>query len=40
MPKYKDMIFDDNETSEDILLDLPPEEIDRLYEKVFGKEDN
>ncbi len=30
-------IFIDYDTPEDLLLDLPPEEIDRLYEETFGK---
>ncbi|HOO05464.1 MAG TPA: hypothetical protein PLH83_03065 [Ruminococcus sp.] len=31
------MDFDDREASEDLLLDLSPEEIDRLYDETFGK---
>ena len=37
------MDFDDRETMEDLLLDLPPEEIDRLYDEMMkqhgGKDD-
>lgn len=29
------MDFDDRETTEDLLLDLPPEEIDKLYDELF-----
>lgn len=29
------MDFDDRETAEDLLLDLPPEEIDKLYDELF-----
>ena len=31
------MDFDDTETADDLLLDLPPEEIDRLYNEIFDK---
>ena len=31
------MDFDDREASEDLLLDLSPEEIDRLNDETFGK---
>ena len=31
------MDFDDTETADDLLLDLPPEEIDRLYDEIFDK---
>lgn len=33
----KKLFIDDNETSEDIRLDLPDEEIDSLYDKIFGE---
>lgn len=33
----KRMDFDDTETAEDLLLDLPPDEIDRLYDEIFVK---
>lgn len=37
------MDFDDRETMKDLLLDLPPEEIDRLYDEMMkqhgGKDD-
>ena len=32
--------FIDNDTPESLKLDLPPEEIDRLYEETFGNECN
>lgn len=33
----KDELFiDDNDKPSDLLLDLPVEEIDRLYEEIFG----
>lgn len=33
----KRISYIDLDTREDLLLDLPPEEIDRLYEETFGK---
>lgn len=33
----KRISYIDLDTREDLLLDLPPEEIDRLYEETFNK---
>lgn len=33
----KRISYIDLDTQEDLLLDLPPEEIDRLYEETFHK---
>lgn len=33
----KRISYIDLDTREDLLLDLPPEEIDRLYDETFGK---
>lgn len=35
-----DFGFVDNDTPESLKLDLPPEEIDRLYEEAFGEKCN
>lgn len=40
MPEDKKLFIDDNEESEDIKLDLPDEEIDRLYDEIFNKHKN
>lgn len=38
MKNGKDILFDDNETQDDLLLkDMTPEEIDRLYDEIFNK---
>ncbi|GEM_PF-5956202 len=31
------MDFDDTETIDDLVLDLPPEEIDRLFDEMISK---
>ena len=41
MKKDNDMLFDDNETREDLLIsDMSPEELDAEYERIFGKNKN
>ena len=40
MSDYKELFIDDNETPEDIKLDLPDNEIDRLYNEIFNKNKN
>lgn len=38
MKKDNNILFDDNETREDLLIkDMTPEEIDAEYERIFGK---
>lgn len=38
MKKNNEMLFDDNETRDDLLLkDMTPDEIDAEYERIFGK---
>ena len=37
MPDSKELFIDDNESPEDIRLDLSDEEIDRLYDEIFNK---
>lgn len=34
-----ELFIDDNETDEDLLLDLSKEELEREYNKAFGKDD-
>ena len=36
----KKISYIDYDAPEDLLLDLPHEEIDRLYEETFGKSNN
>lgn len=36
MSDNKELFIDDNETPEDIKLDLPDDEIDRLYDEIFN----
>lgn len=34
----KEMLFDDNETRDDLMIkDMTPEEIDAEYKKIFGE---
>lgn len=41
MKNDKEMLFDDNETREDLLItDMTPEELDAEYERIFGKLQN
>lgn len=40
MESIDNRIFVDNDTKESLLLDLPPEEINRLYEETFNNHDN
>ena len=40
MESTDNRIFVDNDTKESLLLDLPPEEIDRLYEEIFNNQSN
>ncbi|WP_294478433.1 hypothetical protein [uncultured Ruminococcus sp.] len=38
MKKIKEMLFDDNETQDDLLIkNMTPEEIEAEYERIFGK---
>jgi hypothetical protein len=38
MKRNDDMLFDDNETRNDLLInDMSPDEIDAEYERIFGK---
>ena len=37
MSDEKKLFIDDNESTEDIRLDLSDEEIDRLYDEIFNK---
>ena len=39
-PNRKNLFIDDNETPEDIRLDLPDDEIDRLYDEIFNKKES
>ena len=41
MKNDKEMLFDDNETREDLLItDMTDEELDAEYERIFGKQQN
>lgn len=37
MKRNNEMLFDDNETRDDLLItDMTPDEIDAEYERIFG----
>ena len=41
MRKDNGVLFDDNETRDDLLIkDMTPEELDAEYERIFGRPEN